>query len=471
MATAATVEAVDLPFQEAINFFAQKTNVGTKTWTDVWQEAHARAFMVAGAASEALVDDFRQAIHKAIAEGTTLAEFRKDFDKIVEKRGWTGWTGEGTAAGRAWRTRVIFETNLNMAYAAGRYAQMTDPDVLRVYPYWVYRHSGNPHPRLQHKAWDGLTLAATDPFWMTNYPPNGFNCGCTVEPVSARGLARQGKSGPDEAPPLDIQARPVGTSGKTALAPAGVDPGFAYNPGMAWKGEVAPPHDAVMKASPGWTPPPPAPPPPPLPAVAEVEPMPVPRNAAELDAADRRLREHYDAWAGDLSGAERGTLQAYKGSAYESINMHLDGRRANARMAPVIETLDGALAKAPPTNRPMTLFRGISRADPFAKARVGSVFQQRPFMSTSIWRDKAAAFAGANDGIVIEIRVPQAYHGVAWVHPYPEVQHVEWEMLFRPGGRYRIVSRDENRMVVEAIDEPKRKKRLAPRRTRRTLSG
>lgn len=465
MATAATVEAVDLPFREAIDFFAQKTNVTTRAWTDVWQEAHARAFMVAGAASEALVDDFRQAIHKAIAEGTTLAEFRKDFDKIVEKRGWTGWTGEGTAAGRAWRTRIIFETNLNMAYAAGRYAQMTDPDVLRVYPYWVYRHSGNPHPRLQHKAWDGLTLEATDPFWVTNYPPNGFNCGCTVEPISARGLKRQGKSGPDEAPPLDIQPRPVGTSGKTALAPAGVDPGFAYNPGMAWRGQVAPPHDAVMKASPGWTPPPKAPPPPPLPAVAEAEPMPVPRTAAELDAADRQLRAHYDAWAGDLSGAERGTLEAYKDAAYREINMHLTGREPAPHMATVIETLDRALSKAPPTPAPLTLFRGISRADPFAKARVGTRWQNRAFQSTSISPAQADGFS-PTDGVVVEIRVPKGYHGAAWVHPYPRVQYPEWEMLFRPGSRFEIVSKTRDRMIVEAVDEPKRRPRLTPRRPR-----
>lgn len=462
MALAATVEATSLPFEEAIAFFAQKTNVGTRRWTDVWEQAHVRAFMVAGAAKDALVEDFRKSIHKAIADGTTLAEFRKDFDRIVAKHGWTGWKGEESAAGRAWRTRVIYETNLNMAFAAGRYAEMTQPDVLRIFPFWVYRHSGNPHPRLQHKAWDGLTLAAEDSFWLTNYPPNGFGCGCTVEPISARGLARQGKTGPDTAPPLDIQPKPIGLTGRFQSTPAGVDPGFAYNPGMAWKGEVKTPWDARVESSAGFRPAPPAPPPPPIPA--PVEPLGVPHSVEELRAADSRLREVYDGWGKGLSGAQAGTLDAYKGSAYRDMNRHLAGLDRADHLAEVIRTLDGALASAPPVPMPMTLWRGVSPSDPFAKARVGRIYENRTFTSTSIRPTTAESFA---EGVVIEIRVPEGYHGLAYVHPYPDVQHVEWEALFRPGSRFRVVAREGNRLIVEAVDEPNRRPRLAPRRTRR----
>lgn len=430
MAARGTIEAVDLPFQEAIDFFAQKTNVGTRAWTDVWEAAHARAFMVAGAASDALVGDFRQAIHKAIAEGTTLAEFRKDFDRIVAKHGWTGWTGEGTDAGRAWRTRVIFETNLNMAYAAGRHAQMTDPDVLRVYPYWVYRHSGNPHPRLQHRAWDGLTLAATDPFWVTNYPPNGFNCGCTVEPISARGLARQGKTGPDEAPPLDIQPRAVGRSGRTALAPAGVDPGFAYNPGLAWKGEVAPPHDAVMRASPGFRPPPPAPPAPPIPPiVVTVPPIAAAATDAEMTAAGR-------AWSRTLSDRETAAIAAYKGDLGKVLNAAL--RRSQGGVprlyAPVVEDLDAAIgrSKAP---RALTVFRGVKDLAWLRGKVVGDRGELAGYTSTSIRRRVAKTFRG--DGLLV-IDVPEGYPA-AYVHHLAPTGKAQFELLVARGARYEIV--------------------------------
>ena len=232
-----TVAALDLPFQEAIDFFRQKTNVPTQRWTDVWQDGHSRGFMVAGAASEALVEDFRQAVAKALEQGTTLAEFRRDFELTVDQH---GWSYNGTPG---WRAQIIYETNLSTAYAAGRYAQMTEPDTLAVFPFWQYVHSGSAHPRLDHLAWNGLTLRADDPWWNTHYPPNGWHCGCTVRPLMQRELARQGKRGPDAAPPLDVQTVNVRGKGPVQV-PKGIDPGFAYNPGQAWKrGDVKPPEE------------------------------------------------------------------------------------------------------------------------------------------------------------------------------------------------------------------------------------
>ncbi|WP_245436735.1 phage minor head protein [Rhizobium chutanense] len=227
---ASTLSAIDLPFDEAIAFFRQKVSTPTESWRDVWDAAHSKMFMVAGANTTAIVDDFKQAIGKALEQGTTLDDFRKDFDQIVKKHGWS-YRGE-----RGWRTKTIFETNLRTAYAAGRYAQMSEPDTLATFPYWQYHHSGAVHPRLQHKNWNGLCLAADDPFWKTAYPPNGFGCGCFVTPVSRPGLRRLGKAGPDRAPDLDQ----LGTD-----QPLGVDPSFAYNPGRAWLEQTAPGPKAV----------------------------------------------------------------------------------------------------------------------------------------------------------------------------------------------------------------------------------
>lgn len=221
-----TASALDLPFDDAIAFFRQKVNVPTKRWTDVYAAAHSHSFMVAGAASDALLEDFRSEISKALEQGTTLADFRKGFDEIVERHGWS-YNG-----GRNWRTRIIFETNLRTAYSAGRYAQQTLPETLAAFPYWQYNHSGSLHPREQHLGWDGLVLRADDSFWLTNYPPNGWKCGCFTTPVSESGLRRQGKSRPDPSPDLEFRTETVG--GVARRVPDGVDPGFEYNPGQRW---------------------------------------------------------------------------------------------------------------------------------------------------------------------------------------------------------------------------------------------
>lgn len=221
------VEYKDLPFEEAIAFFRNKVNLPTTRWTDVWKQSHDSAFMVAGAAKADLLNDLRAAVDEAISQGTTLAQFRERFDETVER---TGWEYRG---GRGWRTRVIYETNLRTAYAAGRHAQLTDPDLLRVRPYWRYLHGGSADPRPEHLAWDGLVLRADDPWWNEHYPPNGWGCSCKVVAVGRDDLERLGKDGPDNAPTVQREPWQDPTGARQEDVPAGVDPGFNYPPGRS----------------------------------------------------------------------------------------------------------------------------------------------------------------------------------------------------------------------------------------------
>jgi len=216
----------DLPFDEAITFFREKVNVPTRRWDDLWQGMHARGFMIAGAKKDELLTDFRGAVDKAIADGESLAQFRRRFDSIVAKHGWD-YNG-----GRNWRSEVIYATNVRTAYAAGRYAQMTDPDVLRAMPFWQYKHGDSVNPRPLHLSWNGTVLPANDPWFRTHFAPNGWGCKCSIVPLTRRDLARLGKSGPDEAPD-DGSYTWTDQAGNTHTIPKGIDPGWAYNVGEA----------------------------------------------------------------------------------------------------------------------------------------------------------------------------------------------------------------------------------------------
>ena len=216
-----------LPFKEQIAYFRRKGNLLTDDWTQLWGAAHDHAFVVAGANRADLLADLRAAVDRAIAEGATLAQFRKDFDAIVAKYGWQ------YQGGRNWRSRVIYETNLRSSYAAGRYAQLQR--LKRVRPYWMYVHSDAVmHPRPQHLAWNGLVLHADDPWWHAHFPPGGWGCQCTVHALDDEGLRRLGKNGPDTAPPVAMRTVTVGTQGahpRTVEVPEGIDPGFGHTPG------------------------------------------------------------------------------------------------------------------------------------------------------------------------------------------------------------------------------------------------
>ena len=216
------------PFQDQIDFLRNKLALPSQSWDDIQRSAHDRAFIVAGAAKADLVNDLQASLVNAAQTGAGLDAWRKDFKGIVAKYGWTGWTGEDSAGGTAWRTKVIYQTNMATSYAAGRYKQLTDPEYLKVRPYWRYIHAdGVLHPRPQHLAWHGLTLKADDEFWKTHFPPNGWGCHCRVAPVSAKEGLASVNAGLGEPPAGWQQIDP-----KTG-AQDGIDRGFDYAPGAS----------------------------------------------------------------------------------------------------------------------------------------------------------------------------------------------------------------------------------------------
>lgn len=237
-------------FDQAIEFYRNKIKLPTSGWTDIRQEQHSHAFVVAGASSDALVEDFYNAIQKAKWDGGGYDEFRTSFDEIVAKH---GWSHNGTPG---WRSKIIYDTNITQAYNAGREKQMMD--LIHVRPYGTYQHTSIEHPRLEHKAWDGLILPLDDEWWDTHSPQNGWRCKCkkySITQTEAKQMwERSGKTGPDIAPPIVWEDFIVGKNGSnphTVRVPKGIDPGFAYNPGKAWlKPHTVPPlqgYDAVLK--------------------------------------------------------------------------------------------------------------------------------------------------------------------------------------------------------------------------------
>lgn len=204
-----------LPFDQQVAFFRGKLGnlIPTERWDDVWKSAHDTGFMVAGAAKADLLADFASAVDKAISEGTSIGQFRADFDAIVKKHGWS-YKGEYN-----WRTRTIYRTNMATSYSAGRLVQLKDGG----FEFWVYRHSDSvARPRPLHVSWDGLTLPATDPWWSTHYPPNGWGCQCYV--IGARDARTVRRLGGNISSAPDDGSAPDGT-------PNGIDKGWDYQPG------------------------------------------------------------------------------------------------------------------------------------------------------------------------------------------------------------------------------------------------
>lgn len=120
---------------------------------------------------------------------------------------------------------------------------MTEPAVLKAFPYWEYVHGLERvplEPREEHVGWSGLILRADDPWWQTYYPPNGWRCGCGVRPVSKTRMKRLGKTGPDPAPGIKTRRIMDPGTGDLIDYPVGVDFGWGYAPGRTWAEGLVP---------------------------------------------------------------------------------------------------------------------------------------------------------------------------------------------------------------------------------------
>lgn len=212
-------------FDEAIRYLEGKLPEVSLTSLDLAGPVHAKVFTVAGSTSVDLVSDLQQALVRALKNGTTITQFRKDFDAAVQDHGWA-YKGK-----RGWRTSVIFNANMRSAHMAGRWAQI-QANVQRR-PFLQYRTAGDARVRPQHRAWNGLIYPVGHSFWSTHYPPCGWNCRCTVRAFSREEMGERNLS---ESPPFDLKLVDVRAADGTLLdrVPHGIDPGWDHNVGQSW---------------------------------------------------------------------------------------------------------------------------------------------------------------------------------------------------------------------------------------------
>lgn len=253
------------PPVEALDFFKAKTLKPSFSFEDVWREQHAIAFTVAKAMQLDVLTTIQAALDQSLEQGKTFADFKRELRPTLKRLGWWGVkeqtdpaTGEvkPVQLGSPRRLKVIYDTNVRQAHAAGR--EEKAQRVKKRFPYAMYVIGPSENHREQHVAWHGLILPVDDPWWDTHTPMNGWGCKCSKRLITVRQYDRLKKSGiPDPtAPPiLDSQGNPTGRKVKRSVpvkttaptiqrrehvnkrtgeinqVPVGIDPGFDTNPG------------------------------------------------------------------------------------------------------------------------------------------------------------------------------------------------------------------------------------------------
>jgi SPP1 gp7 family putative phage head morphogenesis protein len=207
-------------------------------WRDTWKKNNNRAFTVAKVMREDILKDIKDMVDKAVNEGITIDQFKKELTPKLQVKGWWGKQvidGKEVQLGSPWRLKTIYSTNLNVGYAVGRYQELESAKEFA--PYWQYVAVMDDRTRPEHALHHLKVYKADDPIWNIIYPPNGFNCRCSIrnytqEQLDSKKLSAESSKG-------RITYKIDSTGNKSIKVPMldgkkMVDPGWDYNPGKEY---------------------------------------------------------------------------------------------------------------------------------------------------------------------------------------------------------------------------------------------
>lgn len=212
-------------------------------WRDVDASMHATGFTVAKGMQVDIVRDIYEALQANRAAG--FDAFKKSVMPSLQAKGWWGKaemtdpvTGETRLVqlGSERRLRTIFDTNIRTAHAVGRWQQIQRLKAAR--PWLRYVAVLDDRTRPLHRHWHNTVLLVDDAWWETHYPPNGWNCRCSVMQLSDRDLLRYGLApspkAPDDGNRVWVNPRITDQDGnpERLVVPKGIDPGFGHNAGI-----------------------------------------------------------------------------------------------------------------------------------------------------------------------------------------------------------------------------------------------
>ena len=229
-----------LPFDEAVKALRRRgTNLfPSEHWASVWQEQHQAGFTVARSAGFDIVKDIHTALVDAMERGRTFDDFKRGLIPVLQEKGWWGdtttvdpKTGERYTVrlGSVRRLETIFDTNMSVSFAEGRWEQQQA--VKDAFPYLRYTGILDSRIRPQHRRWHGTILPIDHPWWRTHYPPNGWKCRCDAMSVSLDDMRRYGWKVSDAPEDGGTVTWINPATGDVVEVPDGIDPGWAYNPG------------------------------------------------------------------------------------------------------------------------------------------------------------------------------------------------------------------------------------------------
>lgn len=198
---------------EAIRWFRDRFPVTEELLAVLGSYAGKRAWTIAEVAQLDLVNEAHKAIDIGITEGWDRKRLGKRLREI--------FTDFSEA-----RCETIARTNVQRAYMAGRWEQMSDPNITGVFPFRKIDAILDGRTSDICVDYDGKTLQHDDPWWLTHWPPYHFSCRTQVRTCTED----EYESVPHEKRVADSQFRPPNGFGPAPVVDTPYQPDLSKYP-------------------------------------------------------------------------------------------------------------------------------------------------------------------------------------------------------------------------------------------------
>jgi len=159
-------------------------------------------------------------------------------------------------------------------------------------------------------------------------------------------------------------------------------------------------------------------------------------------------------WAKTLTRAEDDALRDYKRTMGQPINRALrDNEKISDPLIKAAHTLSTALARAVfPFTVSTWRAAGGEECKMYRAASFGAALTSKTFVSTTTRHDIAKSIAAPDKRTIINIIIQAGTRGAAYIHPFPDYDHEEFEILLNRGTKLRIL-RHVPTLVILAANE------------------
>lgn len=186
-------------YDEAVDWFLTRKVTTAAELAHLGGTAAEDAFWVGASLQLDQVQRVFTSLGAAIEKGIPFAEWRKQVAKEIRDDA---------------HAETVFRNATMRSYNAGRWRQMTEPDVLRFRPYFLYDSILDDRTTEVCVLCNGTVLPGEDNWWRTHTPPLHHRCRASLRNLRRAEAERRGiaDAGPDTGP-----VRPPGEWGKISL--------------------------------------------------------------------------------------------------------------------------------------------------------------------------------------------------------------------------------------------------------------